>query len=91
MVSGPEPIKIGGVTGTQIVVMTPPMHPLIWLHGDTAWSGGGASGVDPAQERRFVEVKAGGHTLLVQLGWDPLTFEAKDAEVRAILASISFE
>jgi len=91
VVSGPEPVTVGGVTGTQIVVMTPPMHPLVWLKGDTAWLGGGPSGVDPAQERRFVELKTGGHTLLVQLGWDPSTFEAKNAELQTILDSISFD
>jgi hypothetical protein len=91
VVSGPEPITIGGVTGTQIVVMTPAMHPLVWLKGDHSWLGGGPNGVDQAQERRFIELKKGGHTLFVTLGWDPSTFEAKDAELRAILDSITFE
>ena len=91
VVSGPEPVNVGGVTGTQIVVMTPPMHPLVWLKGDFAWMGGGATGVDPAQERRFVIVTTGGHTLFVQFGDDASTFDERDAEVRAILASITFE
>jgi hypothetical protein len=91
VVSGPESITVGGVTGTQIDVMTPPMHPLVWLKGDYTWLGGGKTGVDPALERRFVVVEAGGHTLFVQFANDPSTFGARDAEVRAILDSITFE
>jgi hypothetical protein len=91
VVSGPEPLTVGGVTGTQIAVMTPPMHPLVWLEGDYTWLGGGQTGVDPAQERRFAVVETGGHTLFVQFGTDPATFEARDAEVRAILAGITFD
>jgi hypothetical protein len=91
VVSGPQPITVGGVTGMQIVVMTPPMRPLVWLEGDTTWMGGGPTGVEPAQQRRFVVVKWGGHTLFVQFGSDPAAFGARDAEVRAILDSITFE
>jgi hypothetical protein len=91
VVSGPEPITVGGVTGTQIVVMTPPMYPLVWLDGDTNWIGGGPTGVDGAAERRFVVVETGGHTLFLTLAEDPSTFEARDAEFRAIVASITFE
>lgn len=91
VVAGPEPITVGGVTGTQVVVMTPPMHPLVWLKGDFTWLGGGASGVDPALERRFIEVKTGGHTLLISFIDDPSRFEARDAELRAVMDSITFE
>ena len=78
------------VEGTQIVVMTPPMHPLVWLKDDFLWLGGGKTGVDPATERRFVVVERDDHTLLVQFANDPATFDARDAEVRALLDSISF-
>ena len=91
VVSGPEPIIVGGVEGKQIAVMTPEMHPLVWLEGDYTWLGGGSSGVDPAMERRFAVVERDGHTLFVQFGNDPATFDARDAEIRAILDSISFQ
>jgi len=91
VVSRPEPIILGGIEGTQIVVMTPPMHPLVWLKDDFLWLRGGKTGVDPATERRFVVVERDGHTLLVQFANDPSTFSARDADIRAILDSISFQ
>jgi len=91
VVSGPEPITVGGVTGTQIDVKTPDMHPLVWMAGDYTWLGGGKTGVDPAAERRFIVLETGGHTLLMQLYADPSRFEAQDAEVQTLLDSITFE
>ena len=91
VVSGPEPVTIGGVAGTQVTVMTPPMHPLFWLDGDYTWLGGGRTGVDPAWERRYIVVKTGGHTLLVEFADDPSRFDERDAEVRAILDTITFD
>jgi hypothetical protein len=91
VVSGPAPITLGGVTGTQIVVSTPPMHPLVWLPGDSAWIGGGPTGVEPALQRRFIVLEDGGHTLFIAFADDPATFAARDAELRAILDSMTFE
>ena len=91
VVSGPEPITIGGVTGTEITVMTPPMHPLVWMEGDYTWLGGGQTGVDGAAERRFIVLETGGHTLLITLANDPSTFDARNAELQTILDSITFE
>ena len=87
----PEPVTVGGVTGKQIVVKTPPMHPLVWMKGDYMWIGGEASGVDNAAERRFIVVKTGGHTVFITLADDPSTFKARDSELRAILDTISFK
>lgn len=91
VVSGPEAITLGGFAGTQIAVMTPPMHPLVWLKGDHSWLGGGPTGVEPALERRFIEVKMDGHTLFVAFIDEPANFVARDDEIQAILASITFE
>jgi hypothetical protein len=91
VVSGPEPVTIGGVTGKQIVVKTPSMHPLVWMNGDYSWIGGGQTGVDSATERRFIVLETGGHKLFITLANDPSTFEARDTELRAILDTISFE
>jgi hypothetical protein len=91
VVSGPEPISIGGVTGTEITVMTPPMHPLVWMEGDYSWLGGGRTGVDGAAERRFIVLETGGHTLLITLANDPSTFDARNAELQTILDSITFD
>ena len=52
VIAGPEAVTIGGVRGTQFTVQTPAMHPIIWLKGDSAWIGGGPSGIDPAMTRR---------------------------------------
>ena len=91
VVSEPEPITIGGVTGEQIDVKTPDMHPLVWMAGDYTWLGGGKTGVDPAGERRFVVLEKDGHTLLISLYVDPATFEERSAEVETLLGSITFE
>jgi hypothetical protein len=91
VVSGPEPITIGGITGTQIDVKTPPMHPLIWMAGDYTWLGGGKTGVDPATEHRFVELKTGGHTLLITGPGPGMLTDHSRAAVQAILDSISFD
>ena len=87
VISGPEPITVGGVTGTRIVVMTPPMHPFVWMKSDFAPLGGG----EPAVERRFIVLKTGGHTLFVSFFDEASKFDQRDAEVRAILESIAFE
>ena len=89
VVSGPEPITIGGVTGTEITVMTPPMHPLVWMDGDYTWLGGGKTGVDPSAERRFAVLETGGHKLLISLVTDPTSFEARNTDLQPILDSIT--
>lgn len=91
VVSGPKPITIGGVMGMDIIVMTPAMHPLVWLKDDFAWLGGGKTGVDGPAERRFVILDTGGHKLLISLANDPSTFDARNAELQKILESVSFE
>jgi hypothetical protein len=91
VVSGPEPVTIGGVQGTQIDVKTPEMLPIVWMAGDYTWLGGGRTGVDPALERRYIVLERGGHTLLIQLGELPSKFAKRDAEVRSILDTITFE
>jgi hypothetical protein len=62
VVSRPTPVRIGGVRGTQITVQTRPMHPLIWLDGDTGWLGGGPSGVDPTLTRQIILLNVKGRS-----------------------------
>ena len=74
---GPEPITIGGIQGTQLIVETPPMHPLLWLKDDFNWLGGGPTGVDPASKQQFILLNVRGTQTLLQFGDDPATFDQR--------------
>jgi hypothetical protein len=87
VVSGPEPISVGGVSGTQVVLMTPPMRPLVWMDGDHSPLGPG----EPAVERRVIVIETGGHTLFLDFIEDPASFDARAAEFQPVIDSISFE
>ena len=65
VIAPPKSVTIGGIRGTQFTVQTPPMHPIIWLKGDSAWIGGGPSGVDPAMTRRITLLNVKGKKLFL--------------------------
>jgi hypothetical protein len=90
VVSGPGPVRIGGVRGTQITVQTPPMHPLIWLDGDTGWLGGGPSGVDPTLTRQIILLNVKGRKLLLAFADAPARFKTRWPQVRQLYSSIRF-
>ena len=90
VVSGPEPITIGGVTGRRIVIRTPAMHPTIYLKGDTTWIGGGKTGIDPALQREDIEMVVDGKPLILEYVDDPARFDEHDAVVDAIYKTIQF-
>jgi hypothetical protein len=90
VVHAPESVTVGGVQGRQVTVTTPPMHPTIFLKGDTAWLGGGPSGLDPALERKVIELTVDGKKLLFNYLDDPAAFDSRLPEVDAIIDSIAF-
>jgi hypothetical protein len=90
VVSAPRPATVGGVRGTQITIKTPPMHPIIWLKGDTAWIGGGPSGVDPAAIRRIILLNVRGKKLLLGFGDTPGRFKARWPLIQQLFSSIRF-
>ena len=90
IVSGPEPITIGSVTGTQIVARTPQIQPLVWLEGDYAWMGGGGSGLDPAATRHIALLDVHGKKVYLSFVDAPEVFGARLPLVKALYASIEF-
>jgi len=90
VVKGPEPITIGGIRGTRIIVDTPPMHPIVWLKGDTSWMGGGPTGVDPASRRQVVLLEVDGRKILIGYADAPKTFDARLPLVEALFSSTEF-
>jgi hypothetical protein len=88
--SGPEPITIGGVEGTQLTVDTPEMHPLIWTAADSMWLGGGSTGVDPVMTRHYALLEVDGHRLLFEFDTSPTVFDERLPMVKALYDTIRF-
>lgn len=86
----PQPVTIGGIRGTQFTVGTPSMHPLFWLDGDTAWLGGGPTGVDPPMTRRLILLTVRGKQLLLAYGDVPASFAKRWPAMRQLFGSIEF-
>lgn len=83
-------VTIGGVQGKQIIVMTPKMHPIVWLKGDASWLGGEESGVDPDFERQIILLNVHGNHLLLEFDDDPMLFPTHSQIVQEIFDSIKF-
>lgn len=90
VITGPKPVEVGGVRGTQITIKTPPMHPIIWLKGDHAWLGGGASGVDPALTRRIILLDVKGKKLFLGFADTAAKFNKRWPMVQQLFNSIQF-
>lgn len=90
MVSGPELITVGGVTGTRLILDTPAMHPVVWLKGDTTWMGGGSEGLDPALRRLVILLDVGQKPILFQFADGPAAFAERLPAVEALVASMRF-
>ena len=88
VVARPAPVTIGGIRGTQITVRTPPMHPIIWLKGDSRWIGGGPTGVDPALTRRIILVNVRGKKLLLVFADAPARFTKRWPLIHELFSSI---
>jgi hypothetical protein len=90
VIAGPRSVTIGGIRATQFSVRTPPMHPIIWLKGDSAWIGGGASGVDPAMTRRITLLNVKGKKLFLGFADTAANFERRWPMVDELFGSIRF-
>lgn len=71
VVRGPEPVTIGGVTGTELIAQTPPMHPTVWLRDGTSWMGGGKTGVNPVSKVHIITLDLAGQKLYLGFADDP--------------------
>jgi hypothetical protein len=90
VIAGPKSVTIGGIRGTQFTVQTPPMHPVIWLKGDSAWIGGGPSGVDPAMTRRVTLLNVKGKKLFLGFADTATNFKKRWPMVEKLFSSIRF-
>jgi hypothetical protein len=90
VIEGPEPVTIGGIEGSRIIVKTPPMHPLVWLEGDQTWLGGGASGVDPELKRQMILLEVNGEKILLHFEDSANRFDNNYPLVQEIFDSITF-
>jgi hypothetical protein len=90
VITGPKSVKIGGIRATQFTVRTPPMHPIVWLKGDSAWIGGGPSGVDPAMTRRITLLNVKGKKLFLGFADTAANFERRWPMVDELFGSIRF-
>jgi hypothetical protein len=91
VVEAPRPVTVGGIKGRQIVVKVPPLHPTVFLKGDTMWIGGGATGIDLAGTREVIELTVDGKPLLFDYGDSSEQFAARRPLVDAIFQSIRFD
>ena len=91
VVSAPEPVTIGGATGTRLILDTPPMHPVIWLKDDTTWMGGGASGLDPAMRRLVILLDVGQKHVFFQQADGPTAFAKHLPAVESLVATMRSE
>jgi len=90
VVEAAVPVTIGGVNGRSITVRTPAMAPTIWVKDDYTWLGGGKTGMDPAFERRIIELRVHGTSLLIEYDDDPAVFGERVRDVDALIATIQF-
>jgi hypothetical protein len=90
IISGPEQVTIGGATATRLILDTPPMHPVVWLKDDTAWMGGGASGLDPALRRLVILIDVGQRHVLFQQADQPAAFAEHLPMVESLVGTMRF-
>jgi len=90
VIQGPDPVTIGGVQGSQIILHTPAMYPILWLKDDYGWHGGGASGVDPELKRQMILLEVNGEQVLLEFVDSPEKFDERYPLVQEIFNSITF-
>jgi hypothetical protein len=90
IVTEPTPITIGGVQGTQIIIKTPRMHPILWVKDDYTWLGGGSTGVDPEFKRLMILLEVNGEQVLLEFDETPEKFDERYLIMQEIFNSITF-
>jgi hypothetical protein len=87
VIKGPEPITIGGVQGTQIIVRTPAvMHTLLWLKDD--WTGLGDDYSNRIEQ--FILLQVNGELVLLEFRESPEKFDERYLLMQEIFNSITF-
>ena len=65
VIQGPDKVTIGGIQGSQVIIHTPAMHPILWLKDDYTWLGGGPTGVDPEVKSQMIFLNVNGEQVLL--------------------------
>jgi len=87
VIKDPEPITIGGVQGTQIIVRTPAvMHTMLWLKDD--WTGLGDDYSNRIEQLILLDVN--GELVLLEFDDSPEKFDERYLLVQEIFNSITF-
>ena len=90
VIQGPNTVTIGSIQGSQVIIHTPAMHPILWLKDDYNWLGGGASGVDPEFKYQLILLNVNGEQVLLEFVDDPYKFDEHYPLVQEIFNSITF-
>lgn len=85
-----EPVTIAGIQGKQVIVHTPPMHPILWLKDDYNWLGGGKAGVDPELMRQFILLPVNGEQVLLEFDESPAKFDERFPLVQELFKNMTF-
>lgn len=90
IIQGPDPVTIGGIDGSQIIIHTPAMRPILWVKDDYTWLGGGSTGVDPEFKRLMILLEVSGEQVLLEFDDSPEKFDERYPLVQEIFNSITF-
>ena len=90
VLQGPEPVTIGGMQGSQIIVHTPAMHPVLWLKDDFTWLGGGKTGIDGEFKRLMILLDVNGEQVLLEFDDSPEKFDERYPLIQEVFNSITF-
>ena len=89
VIQGPDTVTIGGIQGSQVIVHTPAMHPILWLKDDYTWLGGGPSGVDPELKYQMILLKVNGEQVLLNFSDSPEKFDERYPLVQEIFNTVA--
>jgi len=90
IIQGPDPVTIGGIDGSQIIIHTPAMRPILWVKDDYTWLGGGSTGVDPEFKRLMILLEVNGELVLLEFDDSLEKFDEHYPLVQEIFNSITF-
>lgn len=86
VIQGPEPVTIGGIAGSQVVVHVSSFGPFLWLKDDYTWIGSKAQD----EKWQLVVVDVRGERVLLWFPDSPTTFDVRYPIVQQIYETISF-
>ena len=86
VIQGPDPVTIGGVQGTQIIVHATSLSPILWLKDDYSWLGG----VISDGKIQLILLDANGERVLLMFPDSPEKFDERYPLVQEIFSTITF-